>query len=248
MSKKIKKPKDTSVSIPQRDKLKNPLQILERNDLTDKQQRFLELVTDKHTRVVFVNGPAGTAKTYLAALAGLRLLDAKKVSDILYFRSIVESSADSLGSLPGELEDKFGPFAAPLEEKLEELLPKCDIQALKKEKRVEGLPINFLRGRSFNVKYIIADEAQNMRFKELNTLMTRLGKFSKMIILGDSDQIDLKKREESGLMDFYHAFDTETHKQAGIHTFEFGEEDIVRDELLKLICNTIKHARAELGK
>lgn len=242
MSRKHKKQKDTSVKVPQKDKIKDSLTIIERDDLTENQQRFINLATDKNTNILLVNGPAGTSKTFLSVYCALHLLNKKKVSDLMYFRTIVESGK-SLGSLPGELQDKFAPFMGPLLDKLEELLPRAEIDRLIKEGRVEAKPVNYLRGASFNAKFLLADEAQNFTFEELTTLITRYGRFSKMIICGDVKQSDIGKR--SGFAHFYKIFDTEIHKQNGIHTFEFTREDIVRSELLKLICETIENGRPE---
>ena len=244
MSRKNKKPKDTSIIVPQRDKLTDTLSVFERPDLTQRQKNFIDLVMDKNTKIVFVNGPAGTSKTYLSVYCALHLLSEKRVSDLLYFRTIIESASKGLGSLPGEMDDKFGPFMMPLEDKLEELIPKPQIQMLIKEDRVRALPINYLRGASFNAKFLLADEAQNFTYQELTTLVTRYGKFSKMIICGDVKQSDINGR--SGFARFLEIFDTEKHKEAGIHTFEFTKDDIVRSELLKLICETVENGKPEV--
>jgi phosphate starvation-inducible PhoH-like protein len=240
MSRKNKKAKDTSVKIPQKDKIKDSLSIFEREDFTEKQKSFIDLVMDKETQVIFVKGRAGTAKTYLAIYCALHLLNNKRVSDLMYFRTVVESGK-TLGSLPGELEEKFDPFMGPLVDKLDELLPKADVQRLLKEERIQARPINYLRGASFNAKCLVADEAQNFTYEELTTFMTRLGRFSKMIIVGDPKQSDIGKR--SGFNRFYEIFDTEVHKQNGIHTFELTE--IVRNPLLELICQTIEDGKPE---
>ncbi len=240
MSRKNKKIKDTSVKIPQKDKIKDPLQIIERDDFSETQKNFMNLVMDKETQVIFVKGQAGTAKTYLAIYCALHLLNNKRVSDLMYFRTVIESGK-SLGSLPGELEEKFDPFMGPLVDKLEELLPRADIQKLLKEERVLARPINYLRGASFNAKCLIADEAQNFTYEELTTFITRLGRFSKMIILGDPKQSDIGKR--SGFARFYEIFDTEKHKQLGIHTFELTEN--FRNPLLVEICKTIEDGKPE---
>lgn len=241
MGRKNKQNKDTSVKVPQRDKLKDSLFIYERDDLTEKQQKFIELLMDKETKIIFVNGPAGTSKTFLSVYCGLHLLNAKKVSDIVYIRTIVESASKGLGSLPGELDEKFGPFMMPLIDKLNEMLPKADVQALLKEERVQAVPINYLRGASFNARFLLADEAQNFTFQELTTLITRYGKFSKMVICGDTRQSDIGDR--SGFGAFYDIFDTEDSKENGIHTFEFDKSDIVRSELLQFIVEKIENGR-----
>ena len=143
------------------------------------------------TKIVFLVGPAGTSKTYCAILAGLMLLNEKKVSEIIYLRSAVESSENKLGFLPGETDDKMIPYVQPLLDKLTELLPKADIDKLNKENRVLGMPINYLRGINWNSKFIIGDEFQNCSRKELVTIMTRLGEFSKLVMCADPDQVDI---------------------------------------------------------
>lgn len=143
------KKKDTSPKVYQNEKIKDLLRIDDR-PLTQKQLELLELLQSKTTKLVFISGPAGTSKTYTSILAGLNLLNQKKISEIIYVRSVVESSDNKLGFLPGEMDEKMSPYIQPLIDKLEELLPKHDIDKLKKEERIHGFPINFLRGLSWN--------------------------------------------------------------------------------------------------
>lgn len=239
--KKTNLSKDKSIKVPQRDKLQYGLNIYERDDLTEKQKQFIQLLMDKDTKLVFVNGPAGTSKTFLSVYCGLHLMKTGKVSDLIYVRTIAESASKTLGSLPGEVDEKVGPFMMPLMDKLEELLPKPDIDVLLKEQRVKPIPINFLRGASFNVKFILADEAQNFTFQELTTLVTRLGQYTKMVIIGDTRQSDINGR--SGFAPFLETFNGEDSKSKGIHVFEFTKDDIVRSELLKFIVDKIEEAK-----
>lgn len=148
---------DRSPKIPQRGKLKNPLTIYNR-ELTEKQKEFMELATNKQAKLIFISGPAGTAKTYMAVQASLQMMSLKELSDLIYVRSAVESADSKLGFLPGEVGDKMAPYLEPLMEKLEELLPRNDIDLLKKEARISGIPVGHLRGLSLNVKAIIGDE------------------------------------------------------------------------------------------
>jgi len=115
--------KDTSPIIPQRNKIKSLLSIHQRQ-LNEKQQQFLELAMDKSTKIVFVSGPAGTSKTYMAIYAALTLLNQRRVSDLIYIRSAVESSEAKLGFLPGEADDKMAPYLAPLVDKLQNYFQK----------------------------------------------------------------------------------------------------------------------------
>lgn len=230
---------DHSPVIPQRSKLKTPLHIYQRS-LTDKQKEFLALAADKSVKVIFVNGPAGTSKTFLAVLHSLIMISEKRVSDLVYIRSAVESSAAKLGFLPGEAAQKLAPYIQPLLDKLTELLPKTDIDILLKEERVAGVPVGFLRGLNWNAKVIIADEAQNMSFKELFTLITRVGEFSKVFILGDPEQSDINGK--SGFIKMMDHFDDEESRQNGIHVFKFTEDDIVRSGLVQFIIKKVKKA------
>ncbi len=234
----MNKKKDTSPKVHQNEKIKESVRIDERQ-LTPKQIELLNLLQNKTTKLVFISGPAGTAKTYTSILAGLTLLNHKRVSEIVYVRSIVESSDNKLGFLPGEMDEKMSPYIQPLIDKLEELLPKHDIDKLKKEERIHGFPINFLRGLSWNAKCIVADEAQNMSKKELITLITRVGEFSKLFICGDPDQSDINGK--SGFVPTMNIFDDEESRNNGIYVYKFDEEDIVRSGLVKFILKKLKN-------
>ena len=230
---------DTSPIIPQRSKLKSVLKIYQR-ELTDKQKQFLTLAADKTAKVIFVSGPAGTSKTFLAVYHALTMISEKRVSDLVYIRSAVECSDAKIGFLPGEADEKMSPYIQPLPDKLTELLPKGDIDILLKEERVTGIPVGFLRGLNWNAKAIIADEAQNMSFKELFTLITRTGEFSKVFILGDPEQSDINGR--SGFIRMIGHFDDDESRANGIHVFRFNEDDIVRSGLVQFIIKKIKKA------
>lgn len=230
--------KDNSPNISQRKKFESEIRIKERTDLTEKQKDLINLITDKETKVVFIKGPAGTSKTFCAILAGLKLLQNKYVSDIIYIRSIIESASKSLGSLPGTQAEKMEPFLMPLVDKLEELLSKTDIEKLLNDDRIKGIPVNYLRGSSFNAKFIIADESQNYNKKELTTIISRLGEKSKLIILADPLQSDINGL--SAFMPFYNLFNDNESKENGIHCFEFTKDDIVRSGILKFIVEKIE--------
>lgn len=228
---------DTSPIIPQRSKLRSILSIYQR-PLTPKQQSFLDLALDKQSKLIFVAGPAGTTKTFIATQAALTMISNKRVSDLVYVRSVVESSDTKMGFLPGEVGDKMAPYLVPLMEKLEELLPKNQIDILKKEERISGIPVGHLRGRNWNAKVIIGDEAQNMTEKELITLITRTGEFSKVFIIGDPEQSDINGK--SGFSKMIARFDDNEAKENGIHVFRFDDDDIVRSALVRFISKRLK--------
>ncbi len=231
------KREDHSPKVFQRGKIKDPLNI-KCFDFTPKQQELIDLILDKNSKVVFIDGPAGSTKTYISAYWSLQLLNQKRISDIIFVRSIIESASKSLGSLPGEFGDKFKPFLLPLEDKLSELLSKPEIDFLFRDNRIQPIPINFLRGASYNAKVIWAEESQNFTFKELTTLITRLGEFSKLICVADSYQSDLNGK--SGFRSMFNLFNNEESRNNGIFTFEFTKQDILRSGILKFILEKLE--------
>lgn len=235
---------DNSPRVHQREKINFNLNI-RGLDWTEKQKAFIELATHKDTKVIFLSGPAGVSKTALAVFCALQLINTKKASELVYVRSLVESASQSLGSLPGEMGEKFKPFAMPLIDKLEEFLCMGDIKKLFADERVKPTPVNYLRGASYNANVVIVDEAQNLDFnKELVTVITRIGKFSKFFILGDPMQTDLKHREQSGFKPMFDLFNDEQSQKEGMYCVEFGKEDIMRSELLKFIVEKIENYQA----
>ena len=232
--------KDNSPIIPQRNKIRNAITIYQR-ELNEKQKEFLALAQDKATKIIFVSGPAGTSKTYMSVYHALQLINQRRVSDLIYIRTAVESSDSKLGFLPGEAVDKMAPYLQPLLDKLAELLPRSDIDALQKDQRISAVPVGFLRGLNWNAKVIIADEAQNMTYKELFTLITRTGEFSKVFIIGDPDQSDINGK--SGFIKMINQFEDQESRDNGIHIFRFIDDDIVRSGLVQFI---IKKARKTL--
>lgn len=233
--------KDKSIKVPQRDKISFPLSIQQRADLTQKQRELIDLILDRDIKVVFLSGPAGTSKTYTAVLAGLMLLEKHSVSDMVYIRSVIESASKSLGYLPGEASDKMEPFLRPLRDKLEEILPKADIDRLVKEDRLLGIPVNYLRGASFNARFLLVDEAQNLTRSELITILTRVGRFSKLIVAGDPSQSDLNGHS-GAFQQLADLFNDEDSRANGVHYFSFTKDDIVRSELVRFIVGRIEQA------
>lgn len=239
--------KDTSPRVHQREKIDFTLN-LKGLDWTEKQKAFIELATHKDTKIVFLSGPAGTSKSILAVYSALLLLNQKRVSDLVYVRTIVESASQSMGTLPGDADQKLQFFTAVLNDKLEELLPAGDIKRLHADERVKGMPVNYLRGASYNAKAVIIDEAQNGTFNELLTCLTRIGKFTKYFVLGDPMQTDLKHKDQSGFKTMFDIFNTEQAQQQGIYCVEFGKEDIMRSEILKFIIEQIENYKDQNPK
>jgi len=235
--------KDKSPKVHQNEKIKETLTINSKVDFTEKQKILIDILQNKQTKLVFLSGPAGSSKTFISVYSALNLLNDKRVSELIYVRSAVESADSKLGFLPGEMDEKMSPYIQPLVDKLEELLPKSQIDKLKKDERILGVPVNFLRGLNWNAKCIVADEAQNMTKKELTTLITRVGEFSKLFICGDPDQSDINGK--SGFVKIMNAFDDDESKENGIYTFKFTEDDIVRSGLVKYITKKLKNVKLQ---
>jgi len=226
--------KDNSPYVFQREKINFSLNIKGLN-WTDNQKKFIDLALNKETKVLFVKGPAGSSKTFMAMFSALKLLNDKKVSDIILVRSAVESADSKLGYLPGGIDEKFNVYITPFHDKLKELISSNETTKLEKDERLQVCPINFARGLHWAAKCIVCDEAQNFTTNELKTLLTRIGMFSKVFICGDPSQSDLTNGKSESFEKIYNLFDSEDSKKEGIFTFEFKEEDIVRSNLVRFI-------------
>ena len=210
-------------------------------DLNDTHKSFKALSTRFGTKMVFADGPAGTAKTYLAVLAAVELLNKGAVESIIYIRSVVESASQKMGSLPGEVDDKFLPWSMPMIEKLDEIVGVPTRKNLMSRNLVECVPVNFVRGLTFHDSVVIVDEAQNLTTSELITILTRFGENSKYFVVGDTNQSDINGK--SGFAPIYKCFvdqeDDNACEEQGIYTFKFTDQDIVRSEVLKFIVNRL---------
>jgi phosphate starvation-inducible protein PhoH and related proteins len=209
--------------------------------LTEKQKQLLQIIFDNDSKIIFISGPAGTSKTYVAIYGALQLYNMNNERGITYVRTIAESGEKSLGALPGEMAEKINPYMMPMNEKLDELLIPGQASTVKQKEIVKGMPINYLRGASWRDEIVIADESQNFTFKELTTLMTRLGEGSKLIICGDPMQSDINGK--SGFADMYSIFNDQESQARGIHTFHFGAEDILRSKILKFVIEKIQNKK-----
>ena len=208
---------------------------------TDKQKEFFRVALDYNTKVVFVNGPAGTSKTLLSVYCGLQLLNMKAISDIMYLRSAVESSESKLGFLPGSADDKLKFYNLPFLDKLDELLTSTRPEKLLEENRVSMFPVNFARGMNWKGKCIILDEAQNSTIKEITTVLTRMGEGRRCFVLADPMQTDLRGEMNQGAFGkLGKIFSDEESMNMGIYNFNFTEEDIMRSELVKFIVKKVR--------
>lgn len=217
-------------------KYKNSI-LLGHIELTEKQSKFHKIMRNPETRVVFISGPAGTAKTFISVYTALYKHNQDNLLKILYLRSLAESADKGMGFLKGSMDDKFNPYTGPLEDKLDELLNKQEKIQLEQRNVVDTAPINFLRGATWRGKVVIVDEAQNMTVKEITTVLTRIGQRSTLFLCGDTMQSDIKS---TGYQKFCKIFDDEESKSYGIYHLEFTKEDIMRDKIISYLVDKIE--------
>jgi phosphate starvation-inducible PhoH-like protein len=193
---------------------------------TPGQAEYLGKIAE-HDIVVGI-GPAGTGKTYLAVAAAVDALVRKRVRRIILARPAVEAG-ESLGFLPGDMQAKVDPYLRPLYDALDEMMPPERIQRALETRTIEIAPLAFMRGRTLGDAFVILDEAQNATNLQMKMFLTRLGVNSKIVITGDKTQIDLPRREESGIMQVERILPGID----GIAFHYFNETDVVRHRLVR---------------
>ena len=195
---------------------------------TPNQQKLVEEFS--HNDLTFALGPAGTGKTYIAIALAVRALKNREVRKIILSRPAVEAG-EKLGFLPGDMKDKIDPYLQPLYDALEDMIPAMKLKEYMETKVIQIAPLAFMRGRTLNDAVIVLDEAQNTTTHQIKMFMTRLGMNAKMIITGDTTQIDLPRSISSGLIQAMHVL----RDVKGIGRVEFTKKDIVRHQLVQRI-------------
>jgi phosphate starvation-inducible PhoH-like protein len=195
---------------------------------TANQRKLVEAAMNND--MVFALGPAGTGKTFLAVALAVRALKNKQVKKIIITRPAVEAG-ENLGFLPGDLKEKIDPYLRPVYDALEDLIPIEKLKFYQERNIIEIAPIAFMRGRTLNHAFILIDEAQNTTAMQMKMILTRLGPHSQMIITGDRSQIDLPRKQRSGLVEALKIL----QGVEGIGIVELYERDVVRHKLVKKI-------------
>lgn len=206
------------------------------NPLNNKQKEYL--LSIKQKTITFGIGPAGTGKTFCAILSGVEEILKKEKKKLIFIRPIIECGR-GIGFLKGSVEEKIKPFFVPLHENLKQIVGSERYAALIKKRLLMDIPIEHVRGLTWDDSFIILDEAQNATSHQIKTVLTRLGNNSKLVINGDDEQSDIGNK--SGLIFAQEAL--KGMRQLGSVTFT--EDDIVRNPLIKQIL--IRWRKKELG-
>ena len=202
------------------------------------QRVYLECIAAND--IVVSIGPAGTGKTYLAVAAAVDALRKNRVKRIILARPAVEAG-ENLGFLPGDLQEKVDPYLRPLYDALEDIMPSDWVRRALESRTIEIAPLAYMRGRTLGDAFVILDEAQNATTAQMKMFLTRIGVNSKVVITGDKTQIDLPRREDSGLLEIERIL----RGIDGIGFVYLEAVDVVRHRLVKEIIDAYATADAE---
>lgn len=195
---------------------------------TKNQERLVEAYMKND--LIFAEGPAGTGKTYTAIALAVRALKNKEIKRIILTRPAVEAG-EQLGFLPGDMKDKLDPYLQPLYDALRDMIPAKKLESYMEDGTVQIAPLAYMRGRTLDKACVILDEAQNTSLSQLKMFLTRMGADAKFIVNGDSSQIDLPRKSDSGLQRCIELLG----KIKGVSIVQFNQSDIVRHALVKKI-------------
>jgi len=197
----------------------------------------LQLVNDYRSNdLIIAEGPAGTGKTYTSIALAVKALKDREVKKIILTRPAVEAG-ERLGFLPGDMKEKLDPYLQPLYDALHDMLPFKRLETWLEDGTVQIAPLAFMRGRTVENAFVILDEAQNATMSQLKMFLTRMGVSSKFIMTGDTTQIDLPRKNESGLLQAVRIL----NGIEGISIIRFDERDIVRHKLVKRIVRAYEN-------
>lgn len=193
--------------------------------------------------MVFAVGPAGTGKTYTAVALAVRALKAKEVKRIILTRPAVEAG-ENLGFLPGDLKEKLDPYLMPLYDALRDMIPAEKLADMIEFGVIEIAPLAFMRGRTLDKAFVILDEAQNTTTMQMKMFLTRMGMTAKFAITGDMSQVDLPRKQRSGL-----AYALDALKDVdGVGIVRMGQADVIRHSLVKKIITAFEKMEDEEKK
>lgn len=203
------------------------------------QSKLVDMVNNKD--LVFAIGPAGTGKTYISVALAVKALKNKEIKKIIITRPAVEAG-ESLGFLPGDLKEKIDPYLRPIYDALEDMIPREKLRHYLENNTIEIAPLAYMRGRTLNKAFILLDEAQNTTQMQIKMFLTRMGPHSKVIITGDTSQVDLPNHQTSGLIDAVNIL----REVDGIGVVHLSSVDVVRHKLVKKIIEAYDSLEHEI--
>ncbi len=203
---------------------------------TVNQQRLVKTIQDYD--LVFALGPAGTGKTYVSVAMAVKALKNKQVKKIIITRPAVEAG-ENLGFLPGDLKEKIDPYLRPIYDALNDMIPLEKLKYYMEREIIEIAPLAYMRGRTLNNAFILLDEAQNTTPMQMKMFLTRMGPDSKMVVTGDTSQIDLPASQRSGLKEAVRIL----IEVNSIGFVELNEKDVVRHRLVREIIEAYGKAK-----
>jgi len=199
------------------------------------QEHYIELLTNQTKHIVFATGPAGTGKTMLAMLAGIKAFKEGQVSKLILTRPAVGVDDERHGFLPGNINAKMEPWTKPLFDVIQEYYSPREVARMLEEQVIEISPLAFMRGRTFKGSWVVADEMQNATPGQIKMLLTRLGEGSKIVVTGDTRQAD-RSDSDNGLLDFKGL--VERYQQSKyVAGVEFESRDIARHPAVREILS-----------
>ena len=207
---------------------------------SDRQRRYLHALTRRE--LVVAIGPAGTGKTFLAVAAALQAVLSRRKRRLVVTRPVVEAG-ESLGFLPGDLAQKVDPYLRPLYDAMDALVASDTVRRMEETRVIEVAPLAYMRGRTLADSYVILDEAQNTTREQMKMFLTRLGDGSRAVITGDITQIDLPRRQDSGLIHIMSVL-SPVQEICFVH---LGQEDVVRSVLVRKIVQAYEAAEQPRG-
>jgi len=211
---------------------------------THNQVRYVKMLKKDNVKVVLVSGVAGTGKTLIGCSYAISGLINKQIEKVIITRPTI-SMNEEYGFLPGKIDEKLHNWLIPIYDSFSSVIPSTKVKEFIQQGKIEIAPLGFIRGRTFHNSCIFVDEAQNIDCIQMKTLLTRIGYKSKMIIVGDPEQCDLKQ-QPNGMVDFINRLSVYPDDNYSIQHIELTEEDIMRSDVVKKVLDIYNYKSNKL--
>ena len=229
-SKKVKGTKQTLEYIEEPKKL----HVKQLKCMNARQKEFVRAIEQKE--IVVCEGPAGAGKTYVAVACALKMLEKKQIEQIVLVKSVTTINSEDIGLLPGTIYEKMDPFMMSFFGNIDKIIGEEERRRLVGEHKIVIQPICYLRGVNIDNACVLLDEAQNISLYTFKTIITRIGKDSRYIIMGDSEQCDMSIKEQSSLSKIMEVFNDDPY----IGVVKFNDEDCVRNQIIPHVLTKIR--------